>query len=162
MDTSKSALKHSYWLMKSEPNDYSILDLKRDRVAAWTGIRNYQVRNMLRDQVKKGDRVLFYHSSAKEIGVVGEMEVIKEAYPDPTQFDPKDSHYDKGARLESPRWFAVDVQFRSIFPSIITLKQLRAQPDLSDLRLLQKGNRLSILPVSAEHYQKIRVLAHSE
>ena len=147
--------------MKSEPDCYSIDDLERDARGRWDGVRNYQVRNMMRDHMKKGDRALFYHSSAKEIGVVGEMEIVKEAYPDPTQFDPKADHYDAQSTWENPRWLCVDVQFKKKFPRTVTLAEMRLEPALRGLRILEKGSRLSIVPVSPAHYEKIIALAKS-
>lgn len=125
----------------------------------WDGIRNYQVRNMIRDEIKKGDRVLFYHSSTSEIGVVGEMEVAKEGYPDPTQFDPKEDHYDPKSTPANPRWLCVDVQFKKKFPRVVTLEEMRGEKGLADMRTLQKGNRLSIVPITKKHYERIVAMA---
>ena len=145
--------------MKSEPSCYSITDLKHDKRTLWDGIRNYQVRNMIRDDIKKGDMVLFYHSNCKSIGVVGEMKVIKEAYPDPTQFDPKSEHPDKNSDPANPRWLCVDVAFIREFPRTITLNEMKLEKTLEGMPVLQKGNRLSITPVSSKHYKKIVALA---
>jgi predicted RNA-binding protein with PUA-like domain len=151
-----------YWLMKSEPSTYSIDDLKRDRRTCWDGIRNYQVRNMLRDDVKKGDTVLFYHSSCDEPGVVGIAEVVREGYPDPTQFDPEDAHFDPASPPDAPRWVAVDVRFRRRFRRPVTLSAMKGQRALDGLQLLKRGNRLSVLPVSAKHAETIFALENKD
>lgn len=146
--------------MKSEPDEYSIDDLKRDKVEMWDGIRNYQVRNMMRDEMKKGDIALFYHSNAgDQIGVVGVMEIAKEAYPDPMQFEPTDAHYDPKSKKEDPRWLCVDVRYRKKLPRVVTLHELKAQNAFSDLPLVQKGNRLSVMPIKKVHFDQIIQLA---
>jgi predicted RNA-binding protein with PUA-like domain len=146
------------WLMKSEPNEYSITDLARDGVGRWDGVRNYQVRNMMRDQMKVGDRALFYHSNAGALtGIVGEMEVVRTAYPDPTQFEVGHNHYDAKSKLEAPRWLCVDVAHRQTFPTPLLLSTMRDDPALRDFALLRRGNRLSVLPVSASLYQYLRM-----
>lgn len=142
----------AYWLMKSEPSDYSIDDLERDGRESWDGIRNYQARNMIRDDMKEGDRALFYHSSCPEPGVVGVMKIASAAYPDPTQFDPKSGHYDAKSPKDDPRWLLVDVEFERKLERVITLKELKAHPGLKDFRLNMRGNRLSIFPVSKKHW----------
>ena len=141
--------------MKSEPNEYSIDDLKRDKVEPWDGIRNYQARNMFRDDMKVGDAAFFYHSSCKVPSVVGIMHIVSEAYPDPTQFDPKNTHYDAKSPKDNPRWLLVDVQFERKIKRPITLKELKEHPGLSDFRLNQRGNRLSIFPVDKRHWDLI-------
>lgn len=152
--------KPQYWLLKSEPDCYSIDDLKRDRLEMWDGTRNYQVRNMMRDQMKKGDLCLFYHSNAgKETGVVGTMKIVKEAYPDPTQFDPKSDHPDPKSDPENPRWLCVDVQFQSKLKQPVTLTELKTDPFFSDMTVVQKGNRLSVMPIKKKHYDRILKLA---
>ncbi len=149
-----------YWLMKSEPDEYSIDDLKRDKVEMWDGIRNYQVRNMMRDEMKKGDMALFYHSNAgSEIGVVGVMEIVKEAYPDPMQFEPNDKHYDPKSPQENPRWLCVDVKFKQKLPRLVTLHELKERKAFADLPLVQKGNRLSVMPINKTHFDRIIRLA---
>ncbi len=145
----------TYWLMKSEPNDYSIDDLKSDKKEPWDGIRNYQVRNMIRDDMNVGDRAFFYHSSCKVPSVVGIMTIVSEAYPDPTQFDPGDKHFDKKSNAEEPRWLLVDVEFERKLKRPITLKELKDHPGLSDFRLNRRGNRLSIFPVDEQHWDLI-------
>jgi predicted RNA-binding protein with PUA-like domain len=141
--------------MKSEPNDYSIDDLESDKNEPWDGIRNYQVRNMIRDDMKVGDRAFFYHSSCKVPSVVGIMTIVSDAYPDPTQFDPGDKHFDKKSKPEDPRWLLVDVEFERKMQRPITLKKLKDHPGLSDFRLNQRGNRLSIFPVGEQHWDLI-------
>ena len=145
----------AHWLMKSEPDAYSIDDLERDRREPWDGIRNYQARNMMRDDMKVGDDVFFYHSNCKEPGVVGIMKVASEAYPDPFQFDPESNYYDPKSDPESPRWLLVDVEFVRKLERTITLKEIKANPALDDMILTRKGNRLSIMPVSDEHWDAI-------
>ena len=141
--------------MKSEPSEFSIEDLKREGTEPWDGIRNYQVRNMFRDDFSVGDKALFYHSNAAEIGVVGEMEVVSEAYTDPTQFDPEDSHYDPKSSPEKPRWLLVDVQFVSKLPRTVTLAELKSDSQFADLPIVQKGNRLSVVEITARQYQAV-------
>lgn len=145
-----------YWLMKSEPDCYSILDLQRDNVDMWDGTRNYQVRNMMRDQMKVGDQALFYHSNAKqETGVVGVMEIVKEAYPDPTQFDPQSEHPDPKSDPANPRWLCVDVQYKHIFSEPVTLLELKIDPAFTGMPVIQKGNRLSVMPISKKHFDRV-------
>ena len=143
------------WLMKSEPDVYSIDDLKRDRREPWDSIRNYQARNMMRDDMRIGDKIFFYHSNCKEIGIVGIMKVASKPYPDTTQFDPKSNYFDPKSSADNPRWQLVDVSFVKKFKRTITLAELNAQPGLEDMILVRKGNRLSIMPVSDEHWDLI-------
>jgi predicted RNA-binding protein with PUA-like domain len=135
-----------YWLMKSEPDAYSIDDLARDRVTSWTGVRNYQARNFMRDQMRVGDKAFFYHSNCAEPGIVGIMEVASTAYPDETQFDQNSDYYDPAATRDDPRWVHVEVKFVKKTP-LVSLAELRAHPQLAHMRVLAKGNRLSITPV---------------
>lgn len=139
-----------YWLMKSEPETYSIDDLQNEpnKTEHWDGIRNYQVRNMIRDEMKKGDMALFYHSNCKPPGVVGSMKIVKEAYPDFTAFEPDSKYFDPKSDPDNPRWFMVDVKFVKKFSRLIPLDELRQHPGLSDMRLIQKGNRLSIMELT--------------
>ncbi|MGA8261101.1 MAG: EVE domain-containing protein [Arenicellales bacterium] len=145
----------NYWLMKSEPDAYSIDDLKRFKTDHWDGIRNYQARNFMRDGMKKGDRAFFYHSSCEEPGVVGIMEIVREAYPDHTAFDPEDKHFDDKSDPDNPRWFMVDVKFVRKLKRNITLKELKSHKPLAGMRLLRKGNRLSIMPVTKREWDFI-------
>ena len=147
-----------YWIMKSEPSEYSIDDLKRDKQAPWFGVRGYQARNFMRDEMRVGDEILFYHSSCPEPGVVGVARVASQAYPDATQFDPKSPYFDPKATKENPRWMLVDVKFIKKFKSIITLPRLRQKKSLRDLVILRPGNRLSITPVTRAAFQSIYAL----
>ena len=141
--------------MKSEPDAYSIDDLERDKREPWDGIRNYQARNMMRDDMKVGDKVFFYHSNCKEPGVVGIMRVASKPYPDPTQFDPDSKYHDAKSNPDDPRWLLVDVAFVRKTKRNITLKEIKAHPGLDDMILTRKGNRLSVMPVSKEHWDII-------
>ena len=145
----------AYWLMKSEPDAYSIDDLEKDGRDMWDGIRNYQARNMMRDDMKIGDQVFFYHSNCKEPGVVGIAEVVSKPYPDPTQFDKKSRYFDPKSSQEDPRWILVDVKFVRKLARNITLAEIKAEKSLEDMILTRKGNRLSIMPVSKKHWGKI-------
>lgn len=150
-----------FWLMKSEPDCYGIADLERQGVGMWDGVRNYQVRNMMRDQMKVGDLALFYHSNAgKQTGVAGTMEIVREAYPDPTQFDPKSEHPDPKSDPANPRWLAVDVAYQSTFPHIITIAELKAHPKLRRMITLRPGNRLSMTPVTKDEFSIIMELGN--
>ena len=143
-----------YWLMKSEPGDYSIDDLERDGTEHWDGIRNYQARNLMRDQMEIGDRVLFYHSNAKPPGVVGIAEIASGPYPDHTQFDPEEKYYDAKSDPEDPRWIMVDVEFVEKLPRMVGLPELREYEELSEMVLLNRS-RLSVQPVTKEQYEFI-------
>lgn len=145
-----------YWLMKSEPSDVSVDDLAvmPDRTVAWYGVRNYQARNFMRDQMRVGDKVFFYHSSCKEPGIVGIAEVSKPAYPDATQFDPASKYFDPSATPEKPRWFNVDVRLINK-TRWVGIGELRAHPELATMRILQRGNRLSITPVDPAEWNFI-------
>jgi predicted RNA-binding protein with PUA-like domain len=145
----------AYWLMKSEPDVYGIDDLKRDKVEPWDGIRNYQVRNMFRDQMKVGDLAFFYHSNCKPPAVVGIMTIASEAYPDHTQFDPKSRYYDAKSDKENPRWLLVDVKYKRKLKREITLQELKEHKQLQDFRLNQRGNRLSVIPVEKKEWDLI-------
>jgi predicted RNA-binding protein with PUA-like domain len=144
----------SYWLFKSEPTTYGIDHLARDKVTAWTGVRNYQARNFMRDAMRKGDRGLFYHSSCEVPGVAGIVEIIRAAYPDETQFDRKSRYHDAGATRDAPRWFNVDLRFVQK-TRVVPLPELRAQKALQKMQLLQRGNRLSITPVTQAEWECI-------
>ena len=145
----------AYWLMKSEPDAYSIDDLERDGRDMWDGIRNYQARNMMRDEMRIGDTVFFYHSNCKEPGIVGIARVASKPYPDPTQFDPESKYYDPKSSEDDPRWLLVDVEFVRKLSRTITLTELKAQPLLDGMILLRRGNRLSIMPVDRAHWDHI-------
>ena len=154
-----------YWLMKSEPSTFSIDHLARikNRTTGWDGVRNYQARNFLRDEMKKGDLAFFYHSSCDEPGIAGIVEVIKEGYPDRSAFDAKDHHYDPQSDPKNPRWYAIDVRLKEKFDAVLTLEQLRAQSSgaLKDMLLLKRGNRLSITPVTKHEWAFINSLARA-
>ena len=141
--------------MKSEPNSYSIRDLKRDKTAFWDGVRNYQARNFMINDMKIGDRALFYHSNAKPSGVTGLAVVCKKAEPDLTALDKRSIYYDSKASLENPRWKAVTVQFVKAFDRIISIQELRKEKVLRNMSLLKKGQRLSILPITKAEYEHI-------
>ena len=146
----------NYWLMKSEPGECSVDDALAAPAATvpWVGVRNYQARNFMRDAMRVGDGVLFYHSSCAEPGIVGLARVASKPYPDPTQFDPQSPYYDPGSKTESPRWLLVDVQVTCKTRNL-SLPELRGNADLQDLLVLRKGNRLSITPVEPRHWQTI-------
>ena len=156
-DFEKSLLFHilfcmKYWLIKSEPSEYSIDRLQKEGKTLWSWVRNYQARNFMRDEMRVWDRVFFYHSSCANVGIVGEGIVASEAYADPTQFDTKSDYFDPKATPEKPIWYCVDIGFGEKFGHIISLADIRGNPELSSMRILQKGNRLSITPVSEEEY----------
>lgn len=153
----------NYWLFKSEPDTYSIDDLAAEPSGRgrWDGVRNYQARNILRDRVKKNDRVLFYHSGCRVPGIAGTARVVNSAYPDPTQFDRQSPYYDPKASPDSPRWFCVDVAFTHKFNTAISLGTLKAELRLADMVLLKQG-RLSVQPVTAEQWNLILSLAKSK
>lgn len=146
----------SYWLMKSEPDVFGIDDLARRpaQTEHWDGVRNYQARNFMR-QMKQGDRVFFYHSNARPPGIVGIAEVAREAYPDFTAWNPESHYFDPKSTPDNPRWFMVDVRFVRKFQHTITLDELRANPALADMPLVRRGNRLSVMPVTAEQWERI-------
>jgi len=145
----------TYWLIKSEPDAYSIDDLERDGREMWDGIRNYQARNTMRDDMKIGDEIFFYHSSCKVPGIVGIAKVASEPYPDPSQFNKKSKYYDSKSDKDNPRWCLVDIEFVRKTRRIITLAEIKAQKSLDGMILTRKGNRLSIMPVSQKHWKKI-------
>ena len=147
----------NYYLMKSEPDCFSIDDLKKNKISSWDGVRNYQARNFMM-QMKKGDKVLFYHSSTKEIGVVGIMSVIKEHYPDHTALDKNNDHYDSKATNEKPIWYMVDVKFEKKLPRTVLLSELKKETSLQNMSVLQKGSRLSVTPLTQKEFEKILLL----
>ena len=146
-----------YWLMKTEPTVFSFDDLRNKPHSTdhWEGVRNYQARNYMRDDMKKGDRVLFYHSNCEEPGVAGIAEVTKEAYPDFFSWDPTSRYYDPKSTPEKPRWFMVNLTWRQAFKKIVSLKDMKANPTLRNMKVLQKGQRLSILPVTKEELDTV-------
>jgi len=144
--------------MKSEPDVYSIDDLERDGREMWDSIRNYQARNMMRDDMRIGDEIFFYHSNCKEPAVVGVMKVASEPYPDPVQFDSSSRYFDPKSSEENPRWILVDVEFVRKLDRPITLAEIKAHPGLEDMILTRRGNRLSIMPVNKEHWDQILTL----
>ena len=147
----------NYWLMKSEPTEFGIDDLRKapGRRTYWDGIRNYQVRNMVRDRMAPGDFAFFYHSNAPETGIAGIMEIVSSAYPDPSAFDPEDKHFDPKSNPDNPRWWVVDVKFRRKLKRLITLSELRQHRQLATMQLLKRGNRLSITPISKAEWDYI-------
>ena len=151
----------NYWLMKSEPDTFSIEDLCRRPGCTehWDGVRNYQARNMMRDQMKLDDQVFFYHSNCEEPGIVGIMQVVREGYPDYLAFDSDDPHFDPKSTPDNPRWYMVDVKYVRHLPRTITLKELKEKTELADLALIKRGNRLSIMPVTKEQWDFILSLA---
>ena len=144
-----------YWLLKSEPTTFSIDDLARVKVEPWDGVRNYQARNFMRDQMSVGERAFFYHSSCPLPAIVGIMEIASQSYPDPTAFDRDDPHYDPKSDADNPTWMLVDVKFVSKLKQPLALEQLKREPELADMRLLKRGNRLSVLPVDEKHWKHI-------
>ena len=144
-----------YWLMKNEPEDYSIDDLKKDKIEPWDGIRNYQVRNMIRDDIQKNDLAFFYHSNCEVPGIYGIMKIHKESYPDYTAFDKKKKYYDPKSSKDNPRWFMVDVKYVRKLKKAVTLKDLKSHSQLSKMKVVQRGNRLSITEVSPKDWNFI-------
>ena len=146
-----------HWLLKTEPGTFSFDDLLQSpgRTSGWDGVRNYQARNFLRDEMKKGDRVLIYHSSTDVPAVVGIAEVARAGYPDPTQFDARHDHYDAESDPANPRWFQVDVKAVRKLPRPVTLEEIRETKALSKMPLVQRGQRLSVQPVGADEYERI-------
>lgn len=151
-----------YWLLKTEPDSFGVDHLARAprKTSAWDGVRNYQARNMLRDQMQRGDRAFLYHSSCETPGIAGIVEVVKPGYPDATAFDAKHHHHDPDSDPKNPRWYVVDVKLIRKLPRVITLEELRehAQQQLKGMVLLRTGNRLSVMPVTAEHWKFITSL----
>jgi len=148
-------MKH--WLLKSEPDVFSFDHLKARprKTEPWNGVRNYQVRNMMRDDMALGDLGFFYHSSCAVPGIAGIVKIVKEAYPDPTQFDPSSEYFDPGSKREEPRWLMVDVKWEAAFKTFVTLDMLRTEAELADMLILRRGNRLSITPVEPGHWGHI-------
>ena len=153
-----------YWLMKTEPTTYSIEDLEKEsnQTTCWEGVRNYQARNLLRDDIQEGDRVLFYHSACKEPAVVGTATVSRPGYPDSHAFDKRSKYYDAKSDPENPRWFMVDVKLEQKFDAPVTLASLREKASLKDMMLLQKGSRLSVQPVKKKEFDIVLKMAKSK
>lgn len=155
----------AYWLMKSEPDAFGIDDLKqcRNKTEPWDGIRNYQARNFMRDDMRKGDLAFFYHSNCKQPGIVGIMKIVSKPYPDPTQFDPDSGYYDPKSYVDDPRWMLVDVKYVRHLKRPVTLAEMKADADsFGDFQLLKKGNRLSIMPVTEQQWNRVLELEKEE
>ena len=146
-----------YWLFKSDPDEFSWKNLKesKNQTTFWDGIRNYHVRNFLRDEIKKGDGVLFYHSSSDPLAIMGTCEVVIEGYPDHTQFDSENDHYDPKADKKNPTWFMADIKLVKEFKKPVTLELIKSNPKLKNMKLIQRGQRLSIQPVTKEEWEEI-------
>jgi len=147
-----------YWLMKTEPEIYSIDDLERDGSTSWEGVRNFQARNLLRDDMRKGDLVLFYHSVAKEKGVAGIARVSRAGYPDPHAFDKRSRYHDPKSTRDEPTWYAVDLEFVEKFPRVVALDTLKKTKALAGMMVTRRGARLSVQPVEKEHFEIVRKL----
>jgi predicted RNA-binding protein with PUA-like domain len=147
----------AYWLMKSEPGEFSIQDLESrpDKREPWDGVRNYQARNMMRDEMKVGDLAFFYHSNCETPGIVGVVKIAREGYPDPTAFDPEDDHYDPKSDPDNPRWYLVDVEFVRKLKRVIPLSELKAEGALEKMPLTRRGSRLSVMPVAKKEWDHI-------
>ena len=150
-------MQNKFWLIKSEPSEFSIDDLEKSKnqTTNWEGVRNYQARNFIRDEMKNGDKVLFYHSSTEPNAIVGICEVVKEAYPDHTQFDSKNVHYDPKADKKNPTWFMVDIKLVMKFKKPVKLEEIKVNQKLAKMRLVQRGNRLSVMPVTKDEHEEI-------
>lgn len=149
----------NFWLFKSEPSVYSIDDLKRDKSTPWEGVRNYQARNFLRDTVKNGDLVLFYHSNAEPPGVAGIAKIVKEGYADPSAFDPRSKYFDEKSKKDNPAWYLVDVGFVEKFDQVISLPKLKETVGLEEMMVTKRGARLSIQPVTKQEWEIVLKLA---
>ena len=147
----------NYWLMKSEPGEFSIDDLRAlpSKTEPWDGVRNYQARNMMRDEMKPGDKAFFYHSACEEPGIVGIVKIAGKPYPDPTAFDPEDKHFDPKSDRDHPRWFLVDVKFVRKLKRTISLSELKEHDALAEMVLVRRGNRLSVMPVRESDWDYI-------
>jgi predicted RNA-binding protein with PUA-like domain len=155
----RAARRRRHWLVKTDPESYSIADLARDGTTSWTGVRNFQARNTLRDEMSVGDPVLFYHSSAEPTAITGLAEVASVAYPDESAFDKSDDHYDSKSKRDTPTWFAVDLRHVKTWREPITREQLAAEPALRKMALLRRGSRLSVQPVTVEEFAAVLRLA---
>ena len=152
-------MKKKYWLVKSEPNAYSIDNLVKDKKTYWDGVRNYQARNIMRDDMKKGDLVLFYHSNAEPNAVVGICEIVREGYPDFTAFDSENKYFDPKSNSENPTWIMVDIKLVKKFKRPVTLKEIKENSKLQTMRLVQRGNRLSVMPIEKKEFDLILKLS---
>ena len=150
----------SYWLMKSEEDVYSIADMEKDGTTCWEGVRNYEARNVMRDLMKVGDEAIFYHSNAKPPGAAGIVRISKKAYPDHYAFDKKSNYFDAKSDPENPRWFMVDVDFVERFEDVVSLHEIKAMPELSEMALVKKP-RLSVQPVTKEEFRLIRKMGRA-
>ena len=146
-----------YWLFKTDPEDFSIEDLKKSKnqTTGWDGVRNYQARNFIRNEMKAGDEVLFYYSQSNPNAVYGICTIVKDGYPDPSQFDKKDKHYFPDADPSSPPWYSVDIKYIKEFKKPVSVQEMKSNPKLKDMRLLQRGNRLSVMPVTKEEFNEV-------
>ncbi len=156
------ARSRRYWLMKSEPDVFSIDDLRKQKRTSWDGVRNYQARNFMRDDMQVGDMVLFYHSNAKPPGVAGIARVCKAAHPDHTALDPKSPYYDPRATRDNPIWMMVDVEFVEQFPGVVALDRLKRERALKDMLVVQRGMRLSVQPVERAHFERVAAIGKQE
>ncbi len=147
----------NYWLLKSEPEAFSIdhLAARPKQTEHWDGVRNYQARNMLRDEMKVGDLAFFYHSNCNPPGIVGIVEIVRAGYPDFTAFEANSKYFDPDSNPDKPRWYMVDIKLKQKFQRMLSLDELKQQPELHHMQLLKKGNRLSVMPILAEHWQQI-------
>ena len=147
----------NWWLFKSEPDVFSIDDLANsiDKTTYWDGVRNYQARNFLRDSMKIGDKVLFYHSNCDPMGVAGVCEIVKEGYPDSSAFDPHSHYFDSSSKPDNPVWIMVDIKLVEKFPRLVTLQEIKDNPELQQMTLIKRGNRLSVFPVKEEEFNEI-------
>lgn len=152
------AKKKRYWLFKSEPESFSIDDLAKAKAqrTLWDGVRNYTARNLLRDEIQRGDEVIYYHSACKEPAAVGVAKVVRAGYPDPTQFDAKSKYHDAQSNPDDPRWYCVDIEFVEKFARPVTLKEIKGDDTFDGMPLVQRGQRLSVQPVEADHAKAIR------
>lgn len=157
----KKPAARRYWLLKSEPSCFSIADLAQatNQTTFWDGVRNYQARNMLRDEMQVGDRAFYYHSNADPLAIVGTVEIVRAGYPDFTQFDQREDHYDSQSNPDDPRWYMVDVRLLQQFPRAVTRDDLKGNAALADMLVLQRGSRLSIQPVTAAEWKEVHRLA---
>lgn len=145
----------NYWLVKTEPSEFSITDLQQEKITRWDGIRNYQARNFIRDKMTVGDGVLVYHSSCSDVGIVGTAVVCSTPYTDPLQFDSSSRYFSEKSKPEKPLWVAIDIEFKSVFPKLISLKMIKADKRFEEMMLVKKGARLSVMPVSSEHWNML-------